>query len=65
MRIPTKKQKKSVESIFVSNNINSQKSYKLSEAFLRPPYQYTIQEINDPGWEEIRQSRFDMSLLLM
>ena len=61
----TKEQKEILEQIFASNQSTLFRRKHLSEAFLRPPYQYTSQEIQDPGWHEVRNSRFDMFFKLV
>lgn len=61
----TKEQKEILEQIFASNQSTLFRRKHLSEAFLRPPYQYTSIEVVDPGWYEVRNSRFDMFFELL
>lgn len=61
MTLPSREQKAYIEQIYASNHVNDYTRRKLSDAFLRPPYQYTSQEVSDPGWSDVRNNRFDMS----
>ena len=47
------------EKIFALQQEATSKRHKLSDAFLRPPYQYTSIEVMDPGWMAVRQGQFD------
>lgn len=62
---PTKEQKDSIEYIFSANHSNEYRRNQLSDAFLRPAYQYTSLEVNDPGWNKVRNFEFDTLFKLM